>query len=108
MAVMTETESLNQLRWRMVGERHGVVSVRDVRFEYLVNEAAEEYLRVVLVLSDPPGNRVGWPIDDIHELRRKAQVELADLRIAPPYFVAFSSTPASGGGTTTTSMEVDK
>jgi hypothetical protein len=33
------------------------------------------------------------PIDDVHELIRRGREEVAQLQIAPPYFVAFTSTP---------------
>jgi hypothetical protein len=90
---MTETEALDVLRDRMVGQSSGVVNVIDVRYEYPINQDNEEYLRVVLILSDPPTDRVTWPIEDVHELCRRGEEEVERLRLAPPYFVATSSRP---------------
>jgi hypothetical protein len=91
---MTETEALEVLRDRLVGQRSGVVSVIDVRYEYPINQDNEEYLNVNLVLSDPPADQLTWPIDDVHELIRRGREEVVRLQIAPPYFVAFTSKPA--------------
>jgi hypothetical protein len=94
---MNETEALDLLRERMIGQRSDSgAQVVDVRYEDRINEDAEEYLRVVLILSDPPPGQVIWPIDEVHELRRRARVQLLELQIRPPFFVAFSYLPEPG------------
>jgi hypothetical protein len=93
MTVVTETEALEVLRDRMVGQRSGVVSVIDVRYEYPISHSNEEYLEVVLILSDPPVERMTWPVDDVHELCRRGEEEAERLRLAPPYLATVSSRP---------------
>jgi hypothetical protein len=82
-----------EFRERMIGQRAGSVSVTDVRYEYLINEDAEEYLNAVLVLSDPPANLDDWPIDAIARLQMRSEAVLRELGIAPPYFVATRFNP---------------
>jgi hypothetical protein len=48
---------------------------------------------VVLVLSDPPGDQPTWPLDDVHELTRQGEEEVAKLQLTPPVFVAFTAQP---------------
>lgn len=82
MAVVTkEDEALQALQERMRGARSGEVEVLDVRLEYRLDEASEEYVRVTLILSDPAPGRETWPLQSVKELYRRAYAEVGRLEI---------------------------
>lgn len=82
---------LAEFKEHMIGQRSGDASVIDVRitdgWDYVYTE---EYLRVELVLADPPSGMEFWPHSDVHELQRRGRAELERLRVAPSWFVAFA------------------
>jgi len=61
------------------GSRSGDVEVVDVETEWLFNRDMDEYIQVVLVLSEPKAGTDTWPVDDTYQLRTKARNEAAKL-----------------------------
>jgi hypothetical protein len=82
MAVVTrEDEALEALQERMRGARSGEVEVLDVRLDHDLDEEMDEYVRITLVLSDPPPGRETWPLVSVQDLTRRTYVAADGLEI---------------------------
>jgi hypothetical protein len=79
MSVAIDDQVAAELARAVRGTRSGDVEVLDVETERRFDRGDEEYLLVVLVLSEPKRGAATWPVDDVYEIRMNARNQAAEL-----------------------------
>jgi hypothetical protein len=79
MSVAIDDQVAAELARAVRGTRSGDVEVLDVETERRFDRSDEEYLLVVLVLSEPKRGAETWPVDDVYEVRMNARNQAVKL-----------------------------
>ena len=74
----TLTRSREELRRTSVGS----IVVFDVQLEPRLDRDGEEYLHIMLVISEPPQGQQTWSLDDAFTLRQRVRTTAAEFGIS--------------------------
>jgi hypothetical protein len=83
-------EFASQVHAALVGREAGVTRILGVHTREGQDSDGESAVFVDLLLTNPPGGRETWPVDDIWTLRELVREELSGLAVEGPWFIRFA------------------